>query len=212
MAAALVAVGMGVFLWPEKPTRGVPSPNPKRWTSLYHARETRGALPWNRNRAASSHVLSIANIDGPAMAELRAATLGTSWGEEEQLELKAFSGWAKLYLSIEDRQSRQVMEAKGENLAEVRREAMVELIRSDPETALASAVPVTVRRQLPAKIQRHLESRISATGTLSVQAAVPDGTGPVRESLFRTAMVADNEYRAHVYGDRARHRTRAGMP
>ena len=211
MAAALVAVGMGFFLWPEKPTRGVPSPNPKRWTSLYHARETRGALPWNRNRAASSHVLSIANIDGPAMAELRAATLGTSWGEEEQLELKAFSGWAKLYLSIEDRQSRQVMEAKGENLAEVRREAMVELIRSDPETALASAVPVTVRRQLPAKIQRHLESRISATGTLSVQAAVPDGTGPVRESLFRTAMVADNEYRAHVYGDRARHRTRAGI-
>ena len=62
------------------------------------------------------------------------------------------------------------MESAGLELAQVRREAMAELIRNDPKQALELAAPERVRRALPASIRDLLEERVSGRGSLEVLA------------------------------------------
>src|SRR5436190_12114610 len=79
-----------------------------------------------------------------------------------------FGQWTEEYLSEADGEARQALEARGEGLAKERRQALAELIEADPEQAIALAVPMTVRQQLPASIVGQLEERVSARAKYEV--------------------------------------------
>lgn len=109
-----------------------------------------------------------------------------------------FTDWAQDYLA--DEKARQLQE--GLVLAEVHRTAMKELIQTDPQRALESAVPMSVRQKLPAEIVDRLEQRVSGRGLYEVLAVSPD-SDPSEPRVRRFATLNGQELRTHVYGKRA---------
>lgn len=99
------------------------------------------------------------------------------------------------------------MEAQGVALARARRAVLAELIRRDPRAALENAVPMVVRRKLPAAVTALLEDRVSGRGELALEAATPAPGTTVSEPTFRATVIANKEYRAFVYGRREAYAT-----
>ena len=119
--------------------------------------------------------------------------------------MAAFVRWTSRWTASAP-SARGALFAEGLALAQTRREALARLIRWDPAAALAQAVPMTVRAQLPAEILAFLEERVSGRGSLSlVQACFrPADTNHDHhdEDLYRSAYVNKREYRAYTYGSR----------
>jgi autotransporter-associated beta strand protein len=90
---------------------------------------------------------------------------------------------------------------QGLELARARREAMKELIRSDPKAALERAVPYADRRRLPARVVNLLEIPVSTTTDFEAEIAcgLPGG-----RSFRQQWITLDGErIRAFTYGQRA---------
>jgi len=124
-----------------------------------------------------------------------------------------FAQWTEEYLSEADGVARQALEARGEGLAKERRQALAELIEAGPEQAIALAVPLTVRQQLPASIVGQLEERVSVRAKYEVIAVF--GNSPDLRSaptIKRRVTVNDRIYRASVYGRRLQQTTQDAMP
>jgi len=113
-----------------------------------------------------------------------------------------FAEWANKYRAA-DATDKAAMEQEGVQLARERREALRGLIQTDPERALALAVPVGVRGSLPDAVNGLLEERLSGRGSLDVFGALAK---PGREHevtpTFRKATVNERSYDAFVYGRR----------
>jgi hypothetical protein len=123
-----------------------------------------------------------------------------------------FHDWAERYIAA-SAQEKLSAEAEGVELSRLRRTAMVDLIRDDPERALQLSVPVQVVRQLPVSIRRQLEERVSGRGRLAVFGALPaPGKEKDFQSTFRTATLGESEYDAFVYGRRLGEPTRENIP
>lgn len=90
----------------------------------------------------------------------------------------------------------------GVELARERRQALRELIQSDPRTALARALPWTLRRRLPAEVAALLEERVSATGEFSVMASTPAPGSGEKPQMFRSLNLEGRSYQAFVFGRR----------
>jgi autotransporter-associated beta strand protein len=90
---------------------------------------------------------------------------------------------------------------RGLELVRERREAMKELIQTDPKAALEHAVPYSVRRKLPPEITNLLEKPVSTSADLVVEQAC-GGPGGVswRE---RWLTLDDLRVRVFTYGNRA---------
>jgi hypothetical protein len=84
----------------------------------------------------------------------------------------AFNEWAHRYLTAAPEQ-RAALENEGIRLAQARRPEVKSLIVNDPRQALAEAVPMVVRQQLPASVVPWLERRVADTGTLRVYLSTP---------------------------------------
>lgn len=94
----------------------------------------------------------------------------------------------------------------GIELAQQRRQELLDLIDKDPRRALELAVPESVRRQLPAGIAALLEERVDARGDLLVQATTSQDGGC---QITRTATLQDGRvFDAHTYGRRGAMPTR----
>jgi len=123
-----------------------------------------------------------------------------------------FNRWSSEYLRAAGADARRELETKGEVLARTRRPALAELIESDPEQAIAEAVPVTVRQRLPASISRHLEGRVSARARYEVLAAYGNPDDVRQEpTIARRATIKDRTYRAFVYGRRLEQTTKENI-
>ena len=146
---------------------------------------------------AASAPLKVA--DGTPSREI----IGSAWKEEQQLELKAFAEWTDRFLEANDSQ-RAGLISEGLKFAEQRRLVLAQFIRSDPERALAAAVPLAVRAQLPTEITNLLEERVSGRGDLPLLGVTPAPGQSVTEPIFRSALVNRHEYRAFAYGRRAK--------
>ena len=107
-----------------------------------------------------------------------------------------FSRWAEQFLSGNTTASL----AHGEALAWKRREAMLELIETDPERALELAVPYEWRVALPPRITRHFESWVDGRGDLTVAVATDFDLGRTR--AIREVSVDGKQFKAFVYGKR----------
>lgn len=154
----------------------------------------------------------------PAPAALAAAVpantdawrvIGSGWAAAEQPEFAAFRAWTERYLAATPAE-RAALLAEGRERAEARRAVLAQLIKTDPRAALAAAVPMAVRQELPAEIVALLEERISGQGRLALNALTPAPGEPVpAETMYRSASVDGVNYRAHVYG---RRETQATVP
>jgi uncharacterized delta-60 repeat protein len=121
--------------------------------------------------------------------------------------IEQFDGWLSRYAAAAPAQKSALI-SEGVMLAGARREALAQLIRTDPRESLARAVPMTVRQTLPAEVVELLEERISARGELALNAVTPERPGePVAEPFYRSVLVEGREYRAYVYGRRAQQAT-----
>ena len=104
------------------------------------------------------------------------------------------------------------MLSEGLGLARQRRAVLAELIKSNPREALASALPVSVRRQLPPEMAAELETRVSGIGELSVLGVLPAENGPAVRPIERFVRLDGRTYRAYVYGRRANQTSKTGIP
>lgn len=104
------------------------------------------------------------------------------------------------------------MLSEGIRLARQRRAELVELIKSNPREALASAVPASARLQLPPDIAAELETRVSGIGNLSVLGVMPAIGGPAVQPIERFVRLDGRTYRAYVYGRRANQTSKSGIP
>ena len=160
----------------------------------------------NRPAAASARP----DVAAPPAAMARAA--GRAWDQEiAEPDFARFVEWTKRYRAASP-SARAALEAEGVTLARARREALSDLIKSDPARALALAVPIGVRRDLPDSVLALLENRVSGRGSLAVLAALaePGKENEVR-AVFRVATLDRTEYDAYVYGRRLGEPTRSGI-
>ncbi len=121
-----------------------------------------------------------------------------------------FAAWTEKLLAAPDVRTKATLTAEGEVLARQRREAIAELIQTDPKLALESAVPFAVRQQLPDSITRQLEERVSGRGFYGVLVATDFEKG--RSEVTREVVMGDQTYRAYVYGARAAQTTGQSVP
>lgn len=126
---------------------------------------------------------------------------------------REFQLWCDRYLTEEDPRTRLELESEGRKLAESRRLALRELISSNPEAALASSVPRTVRRLLPSQVLQHVEEPLSGRGDFGLIAMVGlPGEAPPAEPLYRTVTIGDRTWKAYTFGPGLEHTTMSDIP
>jgi len=125
----------------------------------------------------------------------------------------AFTNWLVRYTTATPA-LKPSLESEGVALAEARRVELYELIHTNPQAALAVAVPYTVRRELPPALTRHLEQEVSARGSLTLYFATPPPgqENTCSEPVIRIAKVGGVPYYAYTYGRRLQQLTTAETP
>ena len=128
---------------------------------------------------------------------------------------KAFNTWTDRYLkaSTEDRKA---MVPEGVRIAEARRPEFKRLIQESPQKALAAAVPMVVRQQLPPSVVSRLEERVSGRAVLRVYQSTPEPVKAAEKETAKAPIVAPQPsvarvaefqngktYAAYAYGRRA---------
>jgi hypothetical protein len=180
----------GLFLFHKRPSATQPHPIPA--SSQTVSKQAPLAPLVSQPTAASNTVL-------PGMAA-QASTMTNQPGT-----FAAFDRWARRYAAGDA--SANV--TQGEALAWKRREAMRELIESDPAKAIELAVPFRWRRDLPANITRHFEQWIDGRGSYEVAMAEVTGKG---KEVYRWAVIGGKRFDAYVYGRRSRESSRKDIP
>ncbi|HEU0039134.1 MAG TPA: hypothetical protein VFR76_07665, partial [Verrucomicrobiae bacterium] len=99
---------------------------------------------------------------------------------------------------------------RGEALAWKRREAMLELIETDPAKAIAMAVPYRWRLALPPDITRHFEQWVDGRGALDVFVATDFEQG--KTSTHREAQISGKSYQVFSYGRRQAESSQTNIP
>lgn len=194
------------------------------WSNRFHdaqrpadSRDDRGGAD-ARSTAAPAATGTAAQGSGPARDSLSAAQraalpgsrnpsavpereiIASGWKDDPLPELSAFAKWVDEYLAASPAERAALVDA-GRELAHARRTALAELIAQDPRRALAAAIPLAVRAQLPPAVVELLEKRVSAYGDL-YRVSSYDGD-PGTKPYFDYAKVGDDFYYAHRYGQRA---------
>src|SRR5439155_9354777 len=88
-------------------------------------------------------------------------------------EFAWFADWTHRFRDAATAEEKAALEPEGVALAQARRDALAELIQSDPKRALELTVPFGVRQGLPAAVESLLEERISARADVMVIGAIP---------------------------------------
>ena len=114
----------------------------------------------------------------------------------------AFDEWTASYCSASSA-GKTALVAKGMQLANERRAVLSKMIRAEPERALAVAVPMVVREQMPPDILPLIEERVSGVGDVSRRGVKPKSGKTVAEPTYLAVAVNGREYRAHTFGARA---------
>ena len=146
-------------------------------------------------------------------AGTKATAYASEWGQAQlQPELAAFQSWADRYATAATPGAKAGLVAEGLALVKQRRVLLAGLIKSNPEKALALAVPASVRSQLPGEISAGLESRVSGIGDFSVLGVLAAANGPAVEPIQRFVHLNGQIYHASVYGRRLGETTKTGIP
>ena len=139
---------------------------------------------------------------GPPVAAImpERELIGSGWKSDPEPAVANFAEWANRYLAA-PASEREKMEEQGAELASERRDFLKVQISDDPRRALADAVPLAVRQQLPEAVEDLLEDRVNGYGDLySLHTTpLPDGEGA---PTFDYARIDGQSYEAFRYGGR----------
>lgn len=133
---------------------------------------------------------------------LRRLAYAQEWESTMLPKSAAFREWTRSYLQATAGEERIRLQLEGVELARARRVEMRMLIERDPERALATTVPASVRRALPSVIVAELETRVAGTGDYALMCMSPTPGPRGFESIRRFAMMGRESYVAHGYGRR----------
>jgi uncharacterized repeat protein (TIGR01451 family) len=154
-----------------------------------------------------------AAVAAPASADAKTLHYAAGWNQSQSHPVLAgFNSWANEYTVATNLAARAQMQSQGLSLARERRAMLAELIKSNPQQALAAAVPASVRGQLPPDIAAELETRVSGIGDFSVLGVLPAIDGPPVRPIERFVHLDGRTYRAYVYGRRASQTSKWGIP
>ena len=120
--------------------------------------------------------------------------------------LAEFNAWAEKFAVV----PASAALAEGETLAKARYQEMLQLIRSDPERALASALPYRLRKTMPAGFAPYLEQPVSGRGDFKViqcWAAPGQAESELPPTEYRVTL-KKSTYQAFTYGARAHQMSR----
>jgi M6 family metalloprotease-like protein len=131
------------------------------------------------------------------------AVIASEWQALSEPAAVEFKNWTERYTRAGGGEQ-PTMVAEGVILAAVRREKLVELILTNPEQALAEAVPIAVRQGLPAQVIAQLETRVSGQGSVHKRIATPRTGQKISQTHLCQAYVNGKSYLASTYGRRAR--------
>ena len=143
-----------------------------------------GALIWNWSTPDSTPPqparVQLKNSQPPAAAPITVTEptpasrteISDQQPQQDVAPIAAFRDWTKTYLAAPQSQ-RQMMLAKGAELATTHTLVIAGMIRTDPQQAIANAVPMVVRQDLPESIVRLLEKRVRMNAALEVYGNVP---------------------------------------
>lgn len=158
------------------------------FAKVKHAVKPNASGPWR------SRVLSEGQAGG---VQARA------WAQETGVAtLDEFRAWTERYAAAPDATAKRTLQTEGVALARARHALLKELIRSDPEMALALTVPAGISAQLPDEVVSWLERRVSGVGRLDVRHADWLEGDQLRCEVARTATLGEVTYAAYVYGQR----------
>ncbi|HEX4350182.1 MAG TPA: PKD domain-containing protein, partial [Verrucomicrobiae bacterium] len=115
-----------------------------------------------------------------------------------------FAKWAEQF----SRSSASVVE--GERLAWKRREAMLNLIQTNPAQALALAAPFTWRQQLPPQVTQFFEQQVDGRGDFKVAVGTDFAAG--NTTVYRNVQLGGTNYQAFAYGRRLSQPCITGIP
>lgn len=171
--------------------------------------------------AATVKAKARAEVPLPASAlepqeSVRAQTLvrlayAQGWNRELPPAMAAFRAWAERYRATEDRAARVSLEAEGVALARARRTEMLNVIKTDPQRALAITVPAVLRQSLPSAVLVELETRVAGRGEYALLASqLAPGETEARPAYRRIALLNGVSYSAHPYGRREAQLTKEG--
>ncbi len=172
---------------------------------------------WSASRRAlESSVAAIAPVGNthaqPGNSSDTAPTASQASLAKPESAVAAFNAWAENFVATSSRDEQEQLVAEGEELAQWRREALEELIQTNPHQALAEMVPYHLRKALPTSVQALLEEPVSGRGDLSVVAMHSSDSSATQGSLFRQMELDGRTYDAFVYGWRAGQRSGKDMP
>src|ERR1019366_2292617 len=123
---------------------------------------------------------------------------------------KALAAFADLPRWAEQFTNASASLVEGERLAWKRREAMLELIQTDPGKACALAVPYGWRQTLPPKVTRFFEEQVDGRGDFNVAVGTDFEQGI--STVLRSVRLGTNHYKAFVYGRRLAQTCQSGIP
>jgi hypothetical protein len=136
-----------------------------------------------------------------------------TWKTDPAPDIRAFAGWVEKFLAAPPA-DQLILEDEGVELAKARQKVIKEQIVTDPRRALANAVPITIRKQLPHQVVRYLEKRIDTFGDWGTQCSMPlpgSGQGDATDGKNGSAVASETEvadvggqtFQAHHYGQRS---------
>jgi hypothetical protein len=208
-AAAAALITLGIVFVPRgaedsqdhSDTTSKASTRPEKGAAADHEREMKRLADLVERGKAAIPLAEIAADSPPVPTVVPERELTASgWLKDPDPAMQDFAAWVTLYLAS-PAGSRGLSEGDGIAAAAARRSALEAQIASDPRRALANAVPLAVRGQLPPSIQALLETRVDGFGDLSTlnAMAVPGG-----DAIAPTDRVAidGNFYEAYRYGNR----------
>lgn len=113
--------------------------------------------------------------------------------------LADFTEWTGSFLATRDPD----LISRGVELAKRRRPVFKALIMENPREAIAMAVPMVVRQELPREVVALLELRMNEIGAMRVMQGVPmDPNDPPVPTYREVELQSGGTYRAYVYGER----------
>lgn len=121
----------------------------------------------------------------------------------------AFDDWLEKYVSAPV-DSRTALETEGLRLLSDRRQAIAEMITSDPEAAILLTPTHVQRAMLPPKLRDSLEQIVSGEGFYGVKALCNHDPGAGHETGCRIeheVLLDRRSYQATIYGTRAKRLT-----
>lgn len=120
----------------------------------------------------------------------------------------SFREWSDLYIKAAPTERPGLLE-EGRVFAREHTKEIAKLIKTDPQAAIAHAVPMVVRQKLPKEIVGMLEERPRLRGDFEVYGNVPlPGQANTTEPYTRTVTGKDGRrWNAYVYGRRQMQRT-----